>query len=124
MWSPDNPIFKENGPLTGRDQGSDRAEVMALVAALVKLIGGIAVITDNQYVRDTAKYLLSGGVAHKGKHSDLWNRIKQHLDKLISIRWAKAHLKVEKAAAAGASYEDWLGNDHADKQAKEGAETH
>eukprot|EP00972_Heterocapsa_arctica_P100298 14790965-Heterocapsa_arctica.AAC.1 len=69
-------------------------------------MGGIEVITDNQYVRDTAKYLLSGGVAHKGKHSDLWNRIKQHLDKLITIRCVKAHLKVEQAAAAGVSHED------------------
>eukprot|EP00972_Heterocapsa_arctica_P046120 6804024-Heterocapsa_arctica.AAC.1 len=27
MWAPDNPILKENEPLQGRDQGSDRAEV-------------------------------------------------------------------------------------------------
>eukprot|EP00972_Heterocapsa_arctica_P067043 9894177-Heterocapsa_arctica.AAC.1 len=26
MWSPDNSNFKENGPLKGKDQGSDRAE--------------------------------------------------------------------------------------------------
>eukprot|EP00972_Heterocapsa_arctica_P087358 12883695-Heterocapsa_arctica.AAC.1 len=26
MWSPDNGNFKENGPLKGKDQGSDRAE--------------------------------------------------------------------------------------------------
>eukprot|EP00972_Heterocapsa_arctica_P058597 8641700-Heterocapsa_arctica.AAC.1 len=87
MWSPDNPNFKANGALIGRDQGSDRAEVRALVAALAKSIGGIEVITDNQYVRDTANYLLTGGVVHKGKHSDLWNRIKNNLDKLNSIRW-------------------------------------
>eukprot|EP00972_Heterocapsa_arctica_P014684 2162452-Heterocapsa_arctica.AAC.1 len=36
----------------------------------------------------------------------------------------KAHLKKEKAQAAGVSYEDWFGNDHADKQAKEGAAKH
>eukprot|EP00972_Heterocapsa_arctica_P078346 11551465-Heterocapsa_arctica.AAC.1 len=58
MWSPDNPYFKEHGALKGRDQGSDRAEVRALVAALGKSIGGIEVITDNQSVRDTANYLL------------------------------------------------------------------
>eukprot|EP00972_Heterocapsa_arctica_P005708 843766-Heterocapsa_arctica.AAC.1 len=34
MWSPDTPNFKDNGALIGRDQGSDRAEVRALVAAL------------------------------------------------------------------------------------------
>eukprot|EP00972_Heterocapsa_arctica_P092742 13677761-Heterocapsa_arctica.AAC.1 len=34
MWSPDNPNVKENGALKGRDQGPDRAEVRALVAAL------------------------------------------------------------------------------------------
>eukprot|EP00972_Heterocapsa_arctica_P074403 10980391-Heterocapsa_arctica.AAC.1 len=55
MWSPDNPKFKENGPLKGRDQGSDRAEVRALVAALNKTTSCIEVITDNQYVRDAAK---------------------------------------------------------------------
>eukprot|EP00972_Heterocapsa_arctica_P106831 15736842-Heterocapsa_arctica.AAC.1 len=26
MWSPDNTNFKENVPLKGKDQGSDRAE--------------------------------------------------------------------------------------------------
>eukprot|EP00972_Heterocapsa_arctica_P042504 6264976-Heterocapsa_arctica.AAC.1 len=26
MWSLDNASFKENGPLKGKDQGSDRAE--------------------------------------------------------------------------------------------------
>eukprot|EP00972_Heterocapsa_arctica_P035367 5202737-Heterocapsa_arctica.AAC.1 len=26
MWPPDNTNFKENGPLFGKDQGSDRAE--------------------------------------------------------------------------------------------------
>eukprot|EP00972_Heterocapsa_arctica_P070029 10344510-Heterocapsa_arctica.AAC.1 len=41
MWSPDNPKFKDNGALKGRDQGSDRAEVRAVVAALEKSIGGI-----------------------------------------------------------------------------------
>eukprot|EP00972_Heterocapsa_arctica_P053790 7922799-Heterocapsa_arctica.AAC.1 len=101
MWSPDNPTFKGNGAFKGRDQGSDRAEVRALVAALEKSIGGIEVITDNQYVRDTANDLLTGGVVHKGKHSDLCNRTNHNLDKLNNIRWVKAHLKVEKAQAAG-----------------------
>eukprot|EP00972_Heterocapsa_arctica_P066841 9863188-Heterocapsa_arctica.AAC.1 len=36
MWSPDNGQFKDNGPLKGKDQGSDRAEVRALLAALEK----------------------------------------------------------------------------------------
>eukprot|EP00972_Heterocapsa_arctica_P047665 7029321-Heterocapsa_arctica.AAC.1 len=47
MWSPDNPDFTENGPLKGRDQGADRAEVRALVAALEKATVCIEVITDN-----------------------------------------------------------------------------
>eukprot|EP00972_Heterocapsa_arctica_P070472 10409797-Heterocapsa_arctica.AAC.1 len=68
MWSPDNGNFKENGPLKGKDQGSDRAEVRARLAALEKAIGNIEVITDNQYVRDTTNYLISGGAVHKGKH--------------------------------------------------------
>eukprot|EP00972_Heterocapsa_arctica_P021602 3177531-Heterocapsa_arctica.AAC.1 len=42
-----NANFKENGAPIGRDQGSDRAEVRALVAALEQSIGGIEVITDN-----------------------------------------------------------------------------
>eukprot|EP00972_Heterocapsa_arctica_P065760 9707544-Heterocapsa_arctica.AAC.1 len=84
MWSPDNANFKENGALIGRDKGSDRAEVRTLVAALEKQ--NIEVITDNQYVRDTANLLLSGGIVHKGKHIDLWKRIKENLDTLINIR--------------------------------------
>eukprot|EP00972_Heterocapsa_arctica_P107456 15829203-Heterocapsa_arctica.AAC.1 len=41
MWSPDNPNFKENYALKGKDQGSDRAEVRALLAALDKNTGRI-----------------------------------------------------------------------------------
>eukprot|EP00972_Heterocapsa_arctica_P045713 6745251-Heterocapsa_arctica.AAC.1 len=93
MWSPDNANFKENEPLKGKDQGSDRAEVRALLVALEKYTGRIEVITDNLYVRDTAINLLSGGIVHKGMHSDLWHRINENLGKLISIRWVKAHLK-------------------------------
>ena len=36
IWSPDNANFKENGALKGKDQGSDKAEVRALLAALEK----------------------------------------------------------------------------------------
>eukprot|EP00972_Heterocapsa_arctica_P030868 4542020-Heterocapsa_arctica.AAC.1 len=41
MWSPDNTHFKENGPLKGKRQGSDRAEVRALLAALERSTGQI-----------------------------------------------------------------------------------
>eukprot|EP00972_Heterocapsa_arctica_P075298 11108145-Heterocapsa_arctica.AAC.1 len=57
--SPDNANFKEKEPLKGKDQGSDRAEVRAQLAALEKSTGRIEVIPDNQYVRDTTNYLLS-----------------------------------------------------------------
>eukprot|EP00972_Heterocapsa_arctica_P095536 14089355-Heterocapsa_arctica.AAC.1 len=87
MWSPDNGNFKENGPLKVKDQGSDRAEVRALIAALEKTTGKVEFITDNQHVRDTTNYLLSGGIVHKGNHSDLWTRINSNIGKLISIRW-------------------------------------
>eukprot|EP00972_Heterocapsa_arctica_P078776 11616444-Heterocapsa_arctica.AAC.1 len=60
MWSTDNVSFKANGPLKGKDQGPDRADVRAPLAALDKSTGKIEVITDNQYVRDTTHYLLSG----------------------------------------------------------------
>eukprot|EP00972_Heterocapsa_arctica_P112698 16433280-Heterocapsa_arctica.AAC.1 len=106
MWSPDNGNFKENGPIKGKDQGSDRAEVRALLAALEKTIGNIELITDNQYVRDTTNELLTGGTVQKGKHSDLRTRINDNIGKLVSIRWVKAHLKKEKATEAGVTYED------------------
>eukprot|EP00972_Heterocapsa_arctica_P035634 5242817-Heterocapsa_arctica.AAC.1 len=61
LWSPDDNNVNENGPLTGNNQSSDRAEVRALVAALEKSEGTVDVVTDNQYVRDTAQYLKSGG---------------------------------------------------------------
>eukprot|EP00972_Heterocapsa_arctica_P108650 15999651-Heterocapsa_arctica.AAC.1 len=89
--------IRENGPLKGNNQSSDRAEVRALVAALEKAEDQIEVITDNQYVRNTAQYLASGGAVHKGKHCDLWTRIKQHINKMKSTRWVKAHLKKENA---------------------------
>eukprot|EP00972_Heterocapsa_arctica_P004745 704629-Heterocapsa_arctica.AAC.1 len=62
IWSPDETRFSDNGPLKGKTQSSDRAEVRALVAVLEKTEGTIDVITDNQYVRNTAQYLESGGV--------------------------------------------------------------
>eukprot|EP00972_Heterocapsa_arctica_P080497 11861594-Heterocapsa_arctica.AAC.1 len=124
IWSPDDVEFRENGPLKRRNQSSDRAEVRALVAALEKTKTRIDIITDNQYVRDTAHYLESGGNVHKGKHCDLWTRIKQHIHKMKSIRWVKAHLKKENATKAGVCYEDWYGNNEADIQAKAGAAKH
>eukprot|EP00972_Heterocapsa_arctica_P114554 16442981-Heterocapsa_arctica.AAC.1 len=106
MWTPDNTHFKDNCALKGKDQGSDRAEVRALLAALEKSTGRIEVITDNMYVRDTAIELLTGGIVHKGKHSDLWSRIYNNIGTLISIRWVKEHLTQGKAEAQGVTYED------------------
>ncbi len=124
LWSPDDVNFRDSGPLKGKNQSSDRAEVRALVAALEKNQVEIDIITDNQYVRNTAQYLQAGGAVHKGKHCDLWTRIKQQIHKMKSIRWVKAHLKKENATKAGVSYEDWYGNNEADIQAKEGAAKH
>jgi ribonuclease HI len=124
MWSPDELSFKENGPLLGKNQSSDRAEVRALVAALEKSTAGVHIITDNQYVRNTAQYLKAGGTVHKGKHHDLWTRINNNIQKMDSIRWVKAHLEKEEAEKAGVTHADWYGNDQADEQAKKGAEKH
>eukprot|EP00972_Heterocapsa_arctica_P017669 2612065-Heterocapsa_arctica.AAC.1 len=77
--SPDDHSFNENGPLKGKNRNSDRAEVSALVAALEKTEGDIDIITDNQDVRDTAQYLETGGTVHRGKHFDLWTRIKSQI---------------------------------------------
>eukprot|EP00972_Heterocapsa_arctica_P104001 15327794-Heterocapsa_arctica.AAC.1 len=49
LWTPDNPSFNDCGPLLGEEQGSDRAEVRVLVAALDKYEETIEVITDNQH---------------------------------------------------------------------------
>eukprot|EP00972_Heterocapsa_arctica_P029434 4334763-Heterocapsa_arctica.AAC.1 len=43
---------------------------------------------------------------------------------MTKIIWVKAHLKQEKATAAGVSFDDWFGNTEADIQAKKGAEQH
>eukprot|EP00972_Heterocapsa_arctica_P110348 16244948-Heterocapsa_arctica.AAC.1 len=89
-----------------RINSSDRAEVRALVAASEKTEGAHDVITDNECVRNTAKYLESGGVVHKGKHFDLGTRIKHQIHKMKNIKWVKAHLKKENATKAGICYED------------------
>eukprot|EP00972_Heterocapsa_arctica_P089359 13175316-Heterocapsa_arctica.AAC.1 len=36
IWTPDEQNFNDNGPLKGKQQSSDRAEVRVLVAALEK----------------------------------------------------------------------------------------
>eukprot|EP00972_Heterocapsa_arctica_P007624 1110610-Heterocapsa_arctica.AAC.1 len=41
-----------------------------------------------------------------------------------SIRWVKAHLKIENATRAGVCYEDRYGNNEADIQTKSGAAKH
>eukprot|EP00972_Heterocapsa_arctica_P051099 7512576-Heterocapsa_arctica.AAC.1 len=65
LWSPDDQSFNGNCPLKGIRQSSDRAEVRALVAALEKTEGNIEILTDNQYVRDTAQYIAAGGSVHR-----------------------------------------------------------
>eukprot|EP00972_Heterocapsa_arctica_P099707 14710846-Heterocapsa_arctica.AAC.1 len=47
LWSPDDQNFNENRLLKGVSQGSDRAEVRALVAALEKAEEYIEIITDD-----------------------------------------------------------------------------
>eukprot|EP00972_Heterocapsa_arctica_P085136 12544619-Heterocapsa_arctica.AAC.1 len=111
------PCWDRSRDLIGR-------EARALVAAFEKPEHVIEVITGNQYVRDTAQYIAAGGMVHEGKHSDLWSRIKLHIGKLGLIKWVKAHLKEEKASAAGIKFEDWHGNKQADLNAKEGTEKH
>eukprot|EP00972_Heterocapsa_arctica_P021739 3197599-Heterocapsa_arctica.AAC.1 len=61
--------------------------------------------------------MAAGGTVHKGKHGDLWNRINKQIHKREHIRWVKAHLKQEKATAAGSCYDDWFGHNEADIQA-------
>eukprot|EP00972_Heterocapsa_arctica_P094947 14003152-Heterocapsa_arctica.AAC.1 len=51
--------------------------------------------------KDTAKYLLAGGHVLKGNTVTSGKESETEIYKLISTRWVKAHLKVEKAAAAG-----------------------
>eukprot|EP00972_Heterocapsa_arctica_P082987 12228669-Heterocapsa_arctica.AAC.1 len=88
LWTPDDQQSNECGPFLGEKQGSDRAEVRALAAALEHSEDVIEVIADNQYVRDTAQYLAAGGMVHKGTHSDLWIRINLHIGGGLSlIRW-------------------------------------
>eukprot|EP00972_Heterocapsa_arctica_P102648 15128946-Heterocapsa_arctica.AAC.1 len=106
IWSPDDHSFNEDGPLTNKKQSSDRVEVRALVVALEKAEGAIDVITDNQYIRDTAQYIETGGNVHKGKHYDLRTRIKNQIHKMKSIRWVTAHLKKENATKAGVCFAD------------------
>eukprot|EP00972_Heterocapsa_arctica_P034938 5143706-Heterocapsa_arctica.AAC.1 len=89
LWSPDDQSFNEHGPLKGIMQSSDRAEVRALVAALEKSEGNIEIITDNQYVRDTAQYIASVCTVRKCKHSDLWDIINNQIHKMTNIRWVK-----------------------------------
>eukprot|EP00972_Heterocapsa_arctica_P025761 3790485-Heterocapsa_arctica.AAC.1 len=125
LWSPDDQSFNDNGPLKGTSQRSDRAEVRALVAALEKAEEEeVYVITDNQYVRDTAQYIAAGGTVHKGKHNDLWNIIEYQIHKMKNIRWVKTHLKTYSSTKAGVSFEGWFGNNEADIQAKRGAGKH
>eukprot|EP00972_Heterocapsa_arctica_P024706 3643653-Heterocapsa_arctica.AAC.1 len=64
-WTPDDQSFNEHIVLIGKEQGSDRAEVRALVAALEKTEQVIEVTTYNQYVKDTTQYLAAGGTVHK-----------------------------------------------------------
>ena len=59
-----------SGPLVGRGQSSDRAEVRALVAAVEAAEGDIEVVTDNMSVKDMAELIKMGGEAGEA-HKDL-----------------------------------------------------
>ncbi len=88
-------------------QTAQRAEVQALFMACHSAAGGqVEVVSDSQFVRDTA-LAVRGGLCCEGAHRDVWGALAPTLRSgLVTVRWVLAHLSVVQAAARGVAEQD------------------
>ena len=124
LWAGELHPWNVSSPLLGQEQTAFRAELRAMVAAVEMFAGELEIASDCEAVVKTANSMLSG---HRldvtmVQHSDLWSRFARVIQRrqgMITVRWIRSH-----RAEQGATDEDALGNQGADRLAAEGAKQH
>ena len=112
----------------GRQQGNQRAELLAVVLACLRDPRPLDIRSDSTYVCDG--FASRDSWRHSGwehDHADLWNRLAEHLQRRateVSVNWVKGHAKAIDVARGRTTNEDKRGNDGADKLAVAGAAMH
>ena len=117
----------KNGPLPGELQGSDRAEIWALLQLLKRTLGDLVVGTDCDYL---VKCFYKRWWARKGcfKNGDLWCRLGTALNRRrrVIVYKVKAHVLAPDSPLelAAHSWTSVVGNELADAFAEKGALLH
>ncbi len=112
------------GPVPGKAQTAQRAEVYAAVVALRATHGLVHVHTDSTFVVKGLHRVASCGTLPRA-HRDLWDEATRWWRPGRSqVSWAPAHLTAAEAAARGVEERDWAGNALADVLARDGALQH
>lgn len=119
------------GPLRGRWQSSQRAELTAALHAMhTQRQGPLPIRTDSAWTLAGAVTLLAGHPADfRWEHSDLWRAMKAAIEERpnhapVAFQKVKAHAKAEHIAAGLITADEAEGNDRADKLAEEGRLMH
>ena len=115
------------GPLPGELQGSDRAEIWALLQLLERTLGDLVVGTDCDYL---VKCFHKRWWARKGsfKNGDLWSRIGTALNRKreVTVYKVRAHVLAPDSPLdlAAHTWTSVVGNELADAFAEKGALLH
>ena len=114
--------------LPGREQSNNRAELLAVILAMLNHGNDLEVRSDSQYVVDGFNVLQqNGALPSKLDNKDLWDFAKFLLNsRNAPLRIVKVlgHAKAEDVRRGRTSQQDKDGNDEADKLAVAGAALH
>lgn len=115
-------------PLLGPQQTAQRAEVRAILAAILNEDRPVHIKSDSEYAVKFANNLLHGlPLPYDGSHLDLWRLFVQHTRLRVSdikISWIKSHTSDLDVDAGLLSADDSAGNRAADTAAVNGAMSH
>ena len=115
-------------PLLGLEQTAQRAELRAVLAALIIENRPLHVRSDSSYVVDGVNNLLQGAtVPFDGDNVDLWRQVADllaHRFHSFRISWVKGHASAADVESGISTNEDQAGNATADAAAVQGTQTH
>ena len=118
------------GPLPGPRQSNNRAEMYAMIDALIQTKGPMTFWTDSDLLNigwQKKKYQMK---AYLGGNADLWHKLGKALEARgaeedeVHVRHIQSHLSREEAELQGYPIQAWWGNRQADILAGEAADEH
>ena len=112
-------------PLPGKNQGSDRAEVYAVVRIIETDPRPMVIYCDSKYVVDALnKMIQEESPQPRAVHYDLWERIRSEVLMMrdrVEIRKTKGHATELDVRRGRSSPQEKEGNDEADRLAQDGS---